>query len=483
LKPMDSASDAAPIIIYGAGAAGQELSQAILMDKSKKLIAFYDDSKNLKDRSKNGIPIYGSLDNLKKLKKTHQNLEVLLAIPSLDLIKRRKVISKLEDLKISVRTVPALHELIFDSKKMSDIQNLSINDILPGRRVEKYIVNKASEREFFISGAGGSIGAELSRQILSQNPSKIILFDISEFNLFNIFEELKLVLEKNNFQTSLIPILGSVCDQNHLNHIFINYNIDTVYHAAAYKHVPLVEDENNIAKSIENNLLGTYLLAKSAINAKIKSFVLVSTDKAVRPTNIMGASKRMAEISIQALNQSQNDTDLCMVRFGNVINSSGSVIPLFLEQISRGGPVTITHKNVERYFMTIPEASSLVIQAGEMSKGGEVFLLDMGEQIKIMELAKKLIHLSGRNIANDPNESGIEIVEVGLRPGEKMYEELLISGTSQKTLNNKIFKSNESFIPLKDFSEIIEDVKIFIKDNNIKNLKSIMSRYVDGFSA
>jgi len=483
LKPMDSASDAAPIIIYGAGAAGQELSQAILMDKSKKLIAFYDDSKNLKDRSKNGIPIYGSLDNLKKLKKIHQNLEVLLAIPSLDLIKRRKVISKLEDLKISVRTVPALHELIFDSKKMSDIQNLSINDILPGRRVEKYIVNKASEREFFISGAGGSIGAELSRQILSQNPSKIILFDISEFNLFNIFEELKLVLEKNNFQTSLIPILGSVCDQNHLNHIFINYNIDTVYHAAAYKHVPLVEDENNIAKSIENNLLGTYLLAKSAINAKIKSFVLVSTDKAVRPTNIMGASKRMAEISIQALNQSQNDTDLCMVRFGNVINSSGSVIPLFLEQISRGGPVTITHKNVERYFMTIPEASSLVIQAGEMSKGGEVFLLDMGEQIKIMELAKKLIHLSGRNIANDPNESGIEIVEVGLRPGEKMYEELLISGTSQKTLNNKIFKSNESFIPLKDFSEIIEDVKIFIKDNNIKNLKSIMSRYVDGFSA
>lgn len=197
----------------------------------------------------------------------------------------------------------------------------------------------------------------------------------------------------------------------------------------------------------------------------------------------MGASKRMAELSIQALNQSQDDTDLCMVRFGNVINSSGSVIPLFLEQISRGGPVTITHKNVERYFMTIPEASSLVIQAGEMSKGGEVFLLDMGEQIKIMELAKKLIHLSGRNIANDSNESGIEIVEVGLRPGEKMYEELLISGTSQKTLNNKIFKSNENFILLKDFSEIIEEVKTFVKDNNIKNLKSIMSRYVDGFSA
>jgi len=481
LQPMDSARDAVPIVIYGAGSAGQELSQAILMDKSKKLIAFYDDSKNLKDRSKNGIPIYGSLDNLKKLKKDHQNIEVLLAIPSLDLTKRRKVISKLEELKIAVRTVPALHELIFDSKKMSDIQNLSMNDILPGRRVEKYSVVNAHEREFFISGAGGSIGAELTRQILSQNPKKIILFDLSEFNLFNIFEESKLVIKKNNFQTLLIPILGNVCDQNHLNHIFKNHNIDTVYHAAAYKHVPLVENENNIAKSIENNLLGTYLIAETAINAQIKSFVLVSTDKAVRPTNIMGATKRMAEISIQALNQSQNDTNLCMVRFGNVINSSGSVIPLFLDQISRGGPITITHKQVERYFMTIPEASSLVIQAGEMSKGGEVFVLDMGEQIKILDLAKKLIHLSGRNIANNSNISGIEIVEVGLRPGEKMYEELLISGESQKTQNNKIFKSNEVFIALKEFTEVIKDVKSFIKDNDVNNLKSIMSKYVDGF--
>jgi FlaA1/EpsC-like NDP-sugar epimerase len=480
---MDAARDAVPIVIYGAGSAGQELCQAILMDKSKKLIAFYDDSKNLKDRSKNGIPIYGSLDNLKKLKKDYQNIEVLLAIPSLDIKKRRKVISKLEELKIAVRTVPALHELIFDSKKMSDIQNLSMNDILPGRRVEKYSVVNAHEREFFISGAGGSIGAELTRQILSQNPKKIILFDLSEFNLFNIFEESKLVIKENNFQTLLIPMLGNVCDQNHLNHIFKNHNIDTVYHAAAYKHVPLVEDENNIAKSIENNLLGTYLIAKTAIKAKIKSFVLVSTDKAVRPTNIMGATKRMAEISIQALNQSQNDTNLCMVRFGNVINSSGSVIPLFLDQISRGGPITITHKQVERYFMTIPEASSLVIQAGEMSVGGEVFVLDMGEQIKIFDLAKKLIHLSGRNIANNSNISGIEIVEVGLRPGEKMYEELLISGESQKTPNDKIFKSNEMFIVLKEFTEVVEDVKCFVKDNEVKKLKNIMSKYVDGFVA
>ena len=483
LQPINSVRDAVPIVIYGAGSAGQELSQAILMDKSKKLIAFYDDSKNLKDRSKNGIPIYGSLDNLKILKQDNQNLEVLLAIPSLEITKRRQVISKLEELKISVRTVPALHELIFDSKKMSDIQNLSINDILPGRRVEKYNVKNVNEREFFISGAGGSIGSELTRQILGQNPKKVILFDLSEFNLFNIFEESKLVIKKNNLQTILIPILGNVNDHNHLMHIFKNNNIDTIYHAAAYKHVPLVEHENNIAKSIENNLLGTYVIAKAAIESQIKSFVFVSTDKAVRPTNIMGATKRMAEISIQALNKSQNETDLCMVRFGNVINSSGSVIPLFLDQIARGGPITITHKDVERYFMTIPEASSLVIQAGEMSIGGEVFILDMGEQIKIIDLAKKLIHLSGRNIATNSNASGIEIIEVGLRPGEKMFEELLISGESEKTGNKKIYKSNESFIILSEFIKVVEDVKISIKENDINNLKNIMSKYVDGFLA
>lgn len=482
LQLSESISDAIPIVIYGAGSAGQELSQAILMDKSKKLIAFYDDSKNLKDRSKNGIPIYGALENLKLLKKENQKLEVLLAIPSLDITKRRKVISKLEELKISVRTVPALHELIFDSKKMSDIQNLSINDILPGRRIEKYDVINASDREFFISGAGGSIGSELTRQILAQNPKKIILFDLSEFHLFSILEESKLVIKKNNFQTQIVPILGNVSDKDHLNFIFQNNHIDIIYHAAAYKHVPLVEDENNIAKSIENNLVGTFVIAQAAIEAEIKSFVLVSTDKAVRPTNIMGATKRMAEISIQALNDSQQKTNFCMVRFGNVINSSGSVIPLFLEQISRGGPITITHNKVERYFMTIPEASSLVIQAGEMSNGGEVFILDMGEQIKILDLAKKLIHLSGRNFATNSDTNGIQIVEVGLRPGEKMYEELLISGESEKTKNMKIFKSNESFINLEKFIIVISEVKIAIKENNTTRLKYIMSKYVDGFS-
>ena len=482
IYPNSNEENAVPVVIYGAGAAGKELMEALQIDKSKNLIAFYDDSYDLKNRLINKVPIYGSQKKLAELKTKYPNLEVLLAIPSLDQNERKDVISKLEELKISVRTVPAFHELIFDEKKMSDIQNLTIDDLIPGRKTEELNIAKPEDREFLVTGAGGSIGSEIVRQLLNQNPKKIILYDISEYSLFRIYEEVKIIKSKNGFSTHVIPVLGNILDSIHLKRVFSEHAVDTIYHAAAFKHVPLVQDKNNISKSVENNFVGTYKLANEALNANVKSFVLVSTDKAVRPTNVMGASKRMAEIAIQVLNEMNQNSKLSMVRFGNVINSSGSVIPLFLEQISKGGPITITHKEVERYFMTIPEASNLVIQAGEMMSGGEVFILDMGKQMKVLDIAKRLIHLSGRSVSENSNSEGIEIIEVGLRDGEKMYEELLISGDEEKTVNKKIFMSKEKFVSNEVFLQLLNSTKEAISKNDISKLTSLMEEYVDGFN-
>ena len=482
IYPNSNEENAIPVVIYGAGAAGKELMEAVQIDKSKNLIAFYDDSNDLKNRLINKVPIYGSQKKLAELKTKYPNLEVLLAIPSLDQNERKDVISKLEELKISVRTVPAFHELIFDEKKMSDIQNLTIDDLIPGRKTEELNIAKPEDREFLVTGAGGSIGSEIVRQLLNQNPKKIILYDISEYSLFRIYEEVKIIKSKNGFSTHVIPVLGNILDSIHLKRVFSEHAVDTIYHAAAFKHVPLVQDKNNISKSVENNFIGTYKLANEALNANVKSFVLISTDKAVRPTNVMGASKRMAEIAIQVLNEMNQNSKLSMVRFGNVINSSGSVIPLFLEQISKGGPITITHKEVERYFMTIPEASNLVIQAGEMMSGGEVFILDMGKQMKVLDIAKRLIHLSGRSVSENSNSEGIEIIEVGLRDGEKMYEELLISGDEEKTVNKKIFMSKEKFVSNEVFLQLLNSTKEAISKNDISKLTSLMEEYVDGFN-
>ena len=307
------------------------------------------------------------------------------------------------------------------------------------------------------------------------------MFEVSEYNLFIIERECLAIKASKKLDTKIIPILGDIRDKNNLEYIFKKYPIDHIYHAAAYKHVPLVENEDNISKSAENNIIGTLNLAETAIAFNIDSFVMISTDKAVRPTNIMGATKRFAEIVIQSLNDQTTHTKFCMVRFGNVINSSGSVIPLFVEQIAKGGPVTVTHKEVMRYFMTIPEASNLVLQAGEMSLGGEVFILDMGEQIKIYDLARKLIHLSGRDHLEDNAVDGIEILEVGLRPGEKMYEELLISGNEIKTANPKIFKAVESFMKASDLIPLLLDLKTAISNYDNTKIIKLLSQHVEGF--
>ena len=482
LYPYNTNKDAVPVIIYGAGATGNELFQSLLLDPSKKLIAFFDDSKNLRDRQINNIPIIGSFKKLEILKKQNPSLEILLAVPNLNTDERREIISKLERIKVAVRTVPSFHELISDQKKMTDIQNLSLDDLLPRARVAEDVIKNASNKTLFISGAGGSIGSEIARQLLKHSPIKIILFDVSEINLFHIERQCQAIKAAQNLSTEIIAILGDIRDKKNLGYLFNKFQINHVYHAAAYKHVPLVEAPYNITKACENNIIGTHNLALVALEHGVESFVMISTDKAVRPSNIMGASKRMAEMLIQSLNSTSTKTKFSMVRFGNVINSSGSVIPLFLDQIAKGGPITVTDKDVTRYFMTIPEASNLVLQASQMSKGGEVFILDMGDQLKIYDLARKLIHLSGRNIASEPGGVGIEIIEVGLRPGEKMYEELLISGEQESTSNPKIFKTMEGFPPLNEMELLVEEIKSAINTDSTDDLINIFKKNVEGYN-
>jgi FlaA1/EpsC-like NDP-sugar epimerase len=481
LYPYDKDKNAIPVVIYGSGQSAQDLVLILQNYRTMHVIAIFDNSEVFKNLQINNIPIISNFKKLAELKSKHENLQVFLATPNITMEQRRSIISDLASIKVAVRTVPSLTELISDQKKLSDIQELSIDDILPGARISNADVKDASSKTFFISGAGGSIGAEITRQLLAANPKKVILYELSEYSLFSIERECLAIKASKKLDTFVVPILGDIRDKNNLKNVFKNFDIDHIYHAAAYKHVPLVEDKNNLAIAAANNILGTYNLAQVAADNNVNSFVMISTDKAVRPTNIMGATKRFAEIIIQSINAKSDLTSFSMVRFGNVINSSGSVIPLFLDQISKGGPVTVTDKNVMRYFMTIPEASSLVLQAGEMSSGGEVFILDMGEQIKIYDLAKKLIHLSGRNYTEEEDDDGIQILEVGLRPGEKMYEELLISGSEIKTDNPKIFKANESYIQFDLLQPILEQMKESIRDYNNEKILSILTENVEGF--
>ena len=481
LNPNQSKNIGKPILIYGAGAAGNELYNSIKYDSDINIIGFFDDSISLKGAEINSIKIYGKERHLKRLTKQYPGLEVYLAIPSLGLMERRKIISSLEQYKVAVRTMPALHELVADEKKMAEIQDLSIDDILPRNRV------KSSDISFFglnlmITGAGGSIGSELVRQAISGKPKKIVLFELSEINLYSIQEEIESIKESKELSVELIYVLGDVKNKIRLKEIISNHNIDYIYHAAAYKHVPIVEYHENISEGLQNNIFGTKALCEVASDSDVKKVVVISTDKAVRPTNIMGASKRVAEMVVQSINDEKNTTKFCIVRFGNVINSSGSVIPLFRKQIAQGGPVTITNKNVTRYFMTISEASSLVLQAGEFASGGDVFILDMGDQVKILDLAEKLIYLSGRNISHDSQGEGIEIREIGLRPGEKLYEELLISGDKLTTSNNKIFKSVEKYPPKDILNNLLEGLHNASLTNDVIKIRDILKLHVEGFN-
>ena len=464
-------------LIYGAGSLGKKLEIALKNNHRVQIIGFLDDDKNLQGNTINGLKIYDP-EQLGNLSQKLEINSVLMALPKLDMSKRQEKLRAILKSSINVRTLPSLDDLAEGNLSFSAFRNIDIEDLL-GREVvppdQALLQLRVRNKVVLVTGAGGSIGSELSRQILALEPRTLLLFDQSEYSLYAIHEELSDVALDRSI--GLIPLIGSVLDETRLDKIFQVWSPDTIFHAAAYKHVPLVEQ--NLLEGLKTNILGTDTLVRTTLKHQTKSLVLVSTDKAVRPTNIMGASKRVAEMLLQAYSNQSRECVFTMVRFGNVLGSSGSVIPKFKKQIENGGPLTLTHEKITRYFMTTSEASQLVIQAGAMAKGGEVFLLDMGEPVKIYDLAERMIELSGHRVKTKNNSDGdIEIKTIGLRPGEKLYEELLIGTTRDPTGHPRIFKSHETFLKLEDLNEQINQIKVAIATNDVLLARHIMSKLV-----
>jgi FlaA1/EpsC-like NDP-sugar epimerase len=472
------------LLIYGAGHSGMQIASALRQSGQYFLAGYIDDSTQYQGSNINGLMVYPPKE-ISRLIDTHGVTDILLAMPSIDRARRNAILSDLRQLQVHVRSLPDLVDLAQGHVTVLDIQELDPDDLLgrepvaPNRGlIEKNILGKT----VLISGAGGSIGSELCRQILQVGPKQLLLLDHSEFGLYAIESELRTQLNANpGLKTELIPLLGNVRDAERLEAIFTKWSIDTVYHAAAYKHVPLVE--HNPSEGLQNNVLGTLNLAQAARKHHTTNFVLISTDKAVRPTNVMGATKRFAELVLQALaNEENSGTCFSMVRFGNVLGSSGSVVPLFREQIRAGGPVTLTHAEVTRYFMTIPEAAQLVIQAGAMAKGGEVFVLDMGQPVKIYDLAKRMVELSGLSVKNLQTGTGdIEIVVIGLRPGEKLYEELLIGENPTSTTHPRIMMAREDFLPWEALRAELALLQEGLSKDDFQMLVGQLQRLVNGY--
>jgi len=445
------------VLIYGAGSAGRQLSSALTQSKEYKPVAFIDDDIKMYHQSINGLEVYSKSD-LKVLIKKKNISEVFLAIPSISRNRRNEIINYFENYPLIVRSLPTLLDLAKGRVTVNDLMEIDIRDLLGREPVgpnQNLLEINIFKKVVMITGAGGSIGSELCRQIFILNPKKIILYDICEPSLYQIEQVLK---DLSIGDVEIFPVIGSISDKERLITICKMYSVQTIYHTAAYKHVPLVE--SNPSQGLLNNTIGTMIAAEAAITSNVEIFVLISTDKAVRPTSVMGASKRIAELILQAFSKQNHITRFTMVRFGNVLDSSGSVIPLFKKQIKDGGPITVTHEDVVRYFMTIPEAVELVIQAGALSKGGEVFLLDMGDPIRIYDLAKKMIQLSGLELRDENNPKGdIEIKYTGLRPGEKLYEELLVSDNYSYTENKLIMRAEEEMISWDKLKPVIAEIK------------------------
>nr|WP_218951830.1 MULTISPECIES: nucleoside-diphosphate sugar epimerase/dehydratase [unclassified Acinetobacter] len=466
------------VAIYGAGLAGQQIAAALHRSDDYLPICFIDDKASLHGQSLSGLKIYAPKKALGKLGKFHIE-EILLAMPSVSRARKKEMIEFFELADVKIMELPGVTQLVGGQVQVSDIREVDIIDLL-GRDpvppkpelLEKNIKNKV----VMVTGAGGSIGSELCRQIVKHQPKLLVLFEMSEFALYSIDRELQ------NLGIQVVPVLGSVTNQAKLERIIAEYQVQTVYHAAAYKHVPLVEA--NPFEGIYNTSIGTARSVDAAVNQKVETFVLISTDKAVRPTNVMGASKRMAELYCQGLAATNPQTQISIVRFGNVLGSSGSVVPLFKKQIAQGGPVTVTHPEVTRYFMTIPEAAQLVIQAGAMGTGGDVFLLDMGEPVKIVDLAKQMIRLSGFRPIDENGLGDIEIQFTGLRPGEKLYEELLIDQESvEKTEHSRILKSYEKYYSWQEILTVFDHLNRLSRENaETKPLYTLLNKYVAGFS-
>jgi FlaA1/EpsC-like NDP-sugar epimerase len=468
------------VLIYGAGSAGAQLASVLKMSNQMQPVGFLDDDKALRKQQINGLVVYPPNKLLSLIEKYHVR-DVLLAMPSVSRHRKREIIAELEQYPVHVRTLPDLMDLAEGKVQVSDIQEVDIADLLGREQVspdQTLLHSNITGKNVLVTGAGGSIGSELCRQIIALAPSKLVLFEMNEFNLYAIEQE----LQQLNIEVPLIAVLGTVTEQSRLEALLNENAIHTIYHAAAYKHVPLVE--KNIAEGVKNNVLGTLNAAQAAINAQVETFVLISTDKAVRPTNVMGATKRLAELVLQALAQNTtHQTRFTMVRFGNVLGSSGSVIPLFRKQIVNGGPVTVTHPDIIRYFMTIPEAAELVIQAGALGRGGDVFVLDMGEPVKIRELARRMILLSGLSVIDEQNPEGdVAIQFTGLRPGEKLYEELLIGDNVSKTQHEKIMRAEESVMPWRQLEPVLNQLRELCQQGNPQAVKQVLLEHVDGFN-
>lgn len=496
--PFTSREDGLPrVAIYGAGAAGNQLVAALRMGRVMRPVAFIDDDDGISDRVISGLQVYKPRHIQRMIDATGAQ-EILLAIPSSNRGRRREILGLLESYPLHVRSVPGFMDLASGRVKVDDIQEVDIADLLGRDAVPAQgdlLEHCIQAQSVLVTGAGGSIGSELCRQILTLRPTTLLLFEHSEFNLYSILSELEQRIIRESLPVRLLPILGSVRNQKKLLDVMSTWAVDTVYHAAAYKHVPMVE--HNIAEGVLNNVIGTLNTAQAALQAGVSNFVLISTDKAVRPTNVMGSTKRLAELTLQALSREHapmlfgdeanvshvNKTRFTMVRFGNVLGSSGSVIPLFHKQIKSGGPLTVTHPKITRYFMTIPEAAQLVIQAGSMGLGGDVFVLDMGEPVKIVELAEKMIHLSGLSVRSDKNPHGDIAIEFsGLRPGEKLYEELLIGDNVATTPHPMIMSANEDHLPWDLLKDKLTELLAAVDQDDYDRVRQLLRDTVSGYS-
>lgn len=497
---LNSRRSVGRLLIYGAGEAGVQTATALSVSRQYSLQGFIDDDITKVGRSINGVNIIGSngvTDAIARLGIT----DILLAVPSLGRSQRNEIITKLRALPVHVRTLPGMGDLAAGRVTVQDFQELDVEDLLgraPVQADQTLLARHLFDKVVLITGAGGSIGSELCRQIILEKPSKLILIEHGEFGLYSIHGELLSLCKEFSLHVEIVPLLASVGSFARLQEICTLYKPETIYHAAAYKHVPLVE--SNPAEGVLNNVFGTLNMARAAMESGASHFLLISSDKAVRPTNVMGATKRMAELVLQALSEPKslpfnfpeyfqsgnvkNSTIFSMVRFGNVLGSSGSVVPLFRKQLLSGGPLTVTHAEVTRYFMTISEAAQLVLQAGAMAEGGDVFVLDMGKSVKILDLAKRMVQLSGLSIRDDSHPNGdVEIIFTGLRPGEKLYEELLIGNDPQTTQHPRIMKAHEDRIPWHVLQSLLVTLHQVATQNDAVAIKQLLAQWVQGYKA